>query len=247
MQDIFLPPGIQRRFFETFGTVPRQADAALAEAIAAVWQRRNQAPEAALDGIDHELAALGLAAMDLPLVQLVRRLHGRRRIITRAEMTALLATYSQAGGYLINGYVSDTAPAGLNGGPAPDHAAINAAIAREGAAYHRRAAIAWERTVRGITFISVGGGLRDGGARYDQPGSMNPSQYAEVSFCSTSMSPGSVVYIRQHCARLLLVSGDPTTDPPPPPTVFHHACDSGHRWQGDLDADTCPTCGGPSV
>ena len=66
----------------------------------------------------------------------------------------------------------------------------------------------WANAVRNIVFVSLFD-EPDGPAsiRYDEPGSMHPMQRASVSFVSDSMPTGSIDYIRDHCERLIIVTG----------------------------------------
>jgi hypothetical protein len=56
-KEIFLPPGVQMRFN---GQCPRQLSSSQAARLEKLWERRNAAPEAEVDGIDdamYQLAA----------------------------------------------------------------------------------------------------------------------------------------------------------------------------------------------
>ena len=69
---------------------------------------------------------------------------------------------------------------------------------------------------RDITFVSLGGHVRD--IQYDQPGSMNPSQQAALSFIPASMvgdECDSANYIRRHAARVVIVTGERLPTAPP--------------------------------
>jgi hypothetical protein len=175
-------------------------------------------------------------------LEVVRRIVGRKSKITKDEMGAILMGLKEIGLDLRNSYVHDTMDDAL------------------------RASIAWVKACKGITCISasLSGYLRDGMVRYDQPGSMNPMQHAEVTFMPQSLAERTdhdpVSYMRRHCDRLLIVRDEPEH----PAVVAQQEaakraaeeakyttceCDNGHTWRTeDPDRDwKCPTCGEPWV
>lgn len=115
-------------------------------------------------------------------------------------------------------------------------------------------ATAIARAVHEITVVSLGGQVRD--IQYDQPGSMHPSQHAQISFVSTSLAAGdwdaredgggTLGYIRDHASRVLIVTGQrPQMPPKSDPRLDEYG---GHMVWTDRDratADgtaTCPLC-----
>ena len=66
----------------------------------------------------------------------------------------------------------------------------------------------WANAARGIVFISLFD-EPDGPAsiRYDEPGSMHPMQFAAACFVSEDLPAGSVDYLRDHCERIIIVTG----------------------------------------
>ena len=61
--DLFFPPGVQRRFFELVPEkpTPRLADDATHERMDALWLKRNQCDESAIDDIDAEMLRIAAA------------------------------------------------------------------------------------------------------------------------------------------------------------------------------------------
>ena len=61
--DLFVPPGVQRRFFELVPEkpTPRLADDATHERMDALWLKRNQCDESAIDDIDAEMLRIAAA------------------------------------------------------------------------------------------------------------------------------------------------------------------------------------------
>jgi hypothetical protein len=106
-----------------------------------------------------------------------------------------------------------------------------------------------------LTVLSLGGNIRD--IQYDSPGSMNPSQYSEISFVSEGLakgnhdaepgSGGTMEYLRRHSARVIAVTGGPLAAPEDSERgLLNYQCDNGHRWklpEGAPDDTRCPTCG----
>ncbi len=126
------------------------------------------------------------------ILDIVRRLCGRRRKITRDECVTMFDTLQAEAGLDLQDMGSYL--------PRPISAAR-----------------AWERMCSGITFVSVCRFADDTwGIRYDQPGSMNPMQMAEVSIIADTGHRDDG-YIRRHCKRLIYVRGEPSVDAPPPP------------------------------
>lgn len=246
-QDIFLPPGVQAALSERFGHAPRIASNRIADALAALWLRRNQAPEEDLEAIDGEMRALGLLALrehPADILGMVKQRFGSRRKISRAEQVELLCDYSIIGGSLVNGYVDGTAPEAFNklGHVASDEEAQEI-MNSQPESYHCSAAEAWMRATQGITVVSVGAHLRDGGARYDQPGSMHPMQQAQVSFVAEGgVGASTLDYLREHCGRLFIVTGEVPPLPEKPAQIITHQCDNGHKWS-ESAGDACPECG----
>lgn len=164
------------------------------------------------------------------ILELAQARFGRRRKITRDEMVALLAEYSRANpGALGNGYVPDTMPEKTPPG-CPSDEEWQAILDAQPPSYHDRAARAWAKAVGGITVISVGGGLRDGGTRYDQPGSMHPMQMSDLSFYSDHGRAETISYLRQHCRRLLLVREESELTPPPPTAPSPEHAELHAQW-----------------
>lgn len=101
----------------------------------------------------------------------------------------------------------------------------------------------------GITVLSLGGQVRD--IQYDQPGSMNPMQYAQISFVGVELgqSDNSMHYLRRHAARVIVVAGEPLKAPPPPPEQPRKApywcpdCDTEVMAEDHDERTTCPRCG----
>jgi hypothetical protein len=123
-----------------------------------------------------------------PIIEIVRERVGRRNKITSAEMDSILrAIHAEYGkDSLANGYVPRSFDEVSN-----------------------RPWLAWMALLRGITVVSFGQALRDGWMRYDQPGSMNPSQHAALSFVREGgVSEGTIPYLREHSDRLLIVADD---------------------------------------
>ena len=123
-----------------------------------------------------------------PIIEIVREKIGRRHKITSAELESILrAVHRECGrDSLANGYV-----------------------ARSGDSVTERPWLAWMAILRGITLVSFGRDLRDGWMRYDQPGSMNPSQHAALTFVRDGgVRSDSIEYLRRHCDRLLIVADD---------------------------------------
>lgn len=173
---------------------------------------------------------------------IIQQVIGRKRIITSAEMQALLLALHGAGLDLGNNYVASSQQS-------PEIAAA-----------------AWAKAVDGITFISASMGGRglahvDGWVRYDQPGSMHPMQHAEISFVSEELargdhdaepgSGGTMDYLRSHAARVVAVRADPPAPVLPaaqvakkPLTVWCYCPDCGDEMRAeDRGKDTvCPRC-----
>ena len=116
--------------------------------------------------------------------------------------------------------------------------------------------------VQGMTVLSLGGHVRD--IQHDEPGSMDPLQYAQISFVSEELArgdydydrenhPGSTMaYLRYHAERVVIVTGEALPDPnapEPKPDYFEVRCDAGHRWRiprtddYPQELDRCPVCG----
>ena len=174
----------------------------------------------------------------------VRQIVGRRSRITRDEMRAILAQLAAGGLDLRNAYVHGTLMWDQDRGQSTDAPLDSAGI--------ERAATAWERACQHVCCISVAAaGLRDGCVRYDQPGSMAPSQHATLTFVSAAVLGGcdTVGYLRQHADRVLLVTGEPSSDPPQPAVPTRLECAHGHLWEADeVDRNErgqgrCPSCG----
>lgn len=122
-------------------------------------------------------------------LEIVRNRVGSRSKITRAEMAGILSAIHAEHGAdcLANSYVVASFD-------------------------QKKPWLTWCEMVRGITVVSYSarGNLRDGGARYDQPGSMHPGQRAEVSFVADGgVATETLPYLRQHCDRLLIVIQGP--------------------------------------
>lgn len=181
----------------------------------------------------------------MSLLEIAAKHAGRRHKITRQEMAAILMDYSrQHPGALANGYVIGTFPDDTPEPGATDEE-WDATWASQGDDYHRAAAETWARVVRGITLVSAGDGragapdgstLRDGGVRYDQPGSMAPCQMAVLIFAGDTQRPETISYLRGHCRRLFLVREDSVIAPPPPPEPKpeHEALHA--KWQAGVQA-----------
>lgn len=176
-------------------------------------------------------------------LDVVRRVVGRKRKITKDEMGAILMGLVEARLVnLCNGYVRHTCGDDI-----------------------LAASIAWVKACHDIYCISVDSrGLRDGQVRYDQPGSMHPMQHAEITFAPEGMTedtPGSTYsYLRDHCDRLLIVRQEPehagviaaaTAAKVAAEEARFTACecDNGHKWRTDNPERDwkCPTCGKPWV
>lgn len=162
---------------------------------------------------------------------------GRKRIITRAEMETLLLALHEAGLDLSNAYVA-------NSQKSPEIAAV-----------------AWAKSVEGITIISAsiegrGLGHSDGCVRYDQPGSMHPMQKAEVMFVpeniENAFQPPSYAreFMTRHADRTLIVRREEPVPVIPDPDAgkVRNVCDNGHSWMSLPNEEIqCPTCGEWSV
>src|SRR5688500_2996949 len=133
-------------------------------------------------------------------LDIVRRIVGRRHKISADEMIAILdALHQEIGVDLRNGYVDATLDLSSPYDPEIGHA------------QSPTAARAWARLCDGIICISVdaGGSLRDGYVRYDQPGSMAPSQRAELMFAPASLGGyeyDQIGQMRERADRVLVVS-----------------------------------------
>lgn len=133
-------------------------------------------------------------------IEIVRRIVGRRHKISAEDMIAILdALHREVGLDLRNSYVASTLD-------------LSSPYDQEsGHAQSPTAACAWARMCRDITCISVDarGGLRDGYVRYDQPGSMNPMQRAEILFAPSALEGreyDQIDQLRRHADRVLVVS-----------------------------------------
>ena len=136
---------------------------------------------------------------------IVRSIVGSRHKISAEEMQAILLALQSAGLDLRNGYVQET----VYDETRSDERGV---LLEHGDPV--RAARAWARVCKGITLVNVDAqGLRDGDVRYDQPGSMNPSQHSQVMFAPPGLNDYG--YLRRHCDRLLIVS--PYVEPPAAP------------------------------
>lgn len=76
----------------------------------------------------------------------------------------------------------------------------------------------------GITCISVDGQgrTRDGNVRYDSPGGMNPTQYAELLFAPAELGDyeyDQIGQLRRHADRVLIVDGPKLAAPVAPPRL----------------------------
>ena len=123
-----------------------------------------------------------------PIIEIVREKVGKRHKITSSELESILRAVHQECGRdsLANGYVP-----------------------RSFDAVTERPWLAWMAILHGITLVSFGRDLRDGWMRYDQPGSMNPSQHAALTFVREhGVQAHSIEYLRGHCDRLLIVAND---------------------------------------
>lgn len=113
----------------------------------------------------------------------VRTIVGRRHIITRADMAAILAALQAQGLDLSNDCLFDASPA------------------------------TWAAMCKDIECISVlaSGATPHGAVRYDQPGSMHPLHQAAVLFAAADIDrhEGTLSYLRRHARRVLLVRDDP--------------------------------------
>lgn len=168
--------------------------AAVRARVDALIAERNVCPEARVEAIDADLVTL-LAPYAIDPLAVVRRLVGRRTVITRVEMAAILRVLAAAGLDLRNSYVPAT---------------IDLADQRHA---NVRAPEAWAALVRDITCVSVDarGRLRDGDVRYDEPGRLDPTQHAQVTFVPADIDTGrtvggsTIAYLRRHADRVLRV------------------------------------------
>lgn len=156
----------------------------------------------------------------ITLLEIVKNTLGNRARIKRHEMAALLTAWSrERPGAIANGYVPRTWPTEANDLPLDDDAAWSDMWARCADDFHVHAGRAWADMVGGITLVNAGepGTLRDGGVRYDQPGSMAPGQHSAVSFLGSQCAQRAETreYIRRHCDRLLIVDEDSPLIVPP--------------------------------
>jgi hypothetical protein len=162
-----------------------------------------------------------------PYLDRFRRQFGRTRKIERIQVMGLIAEMAKHDGLDLRGY------AGWYGvRETEDLTTIAAAVAN---------------AIQGITMVSLGGQVRD--IQYDQPGSMHPSQYAQISFVSEELAHDD--YLRRHAARLIVVTGERiplACDPQPEPQTYTVTCDNGHKWEipradHPEELDRCPNCG----
>lgn len=155
------------------------------------------------------------------LLNIIENTIGKRRKIARHEMATILTTWSrQHPGALANTYVKGTWPDAAQDLPhnAGDDAwqSMWATVPND---YHVTAGRVWANMVRDTTIICAGepGTLRDGGVRFDQPGSMAPGQMADVIFIGHNCAARAetVDYLREHCRRLIIVDEDSPLIVPP--------------------------------
>jgi hypothetical protein len=173
-----------------------------------------------------------------PYLDTFRSQFGARRKITREQLRQFLILLSSKAGLDIRGYAGWY---GASEDDAPEN--IARCIAN---------------TPHSLSLLSLGGQVRD--IQYDQPGSMNPSQHAELSFVSEGLArgehdadpdndPGSTMeYLRRHAARVIVVTGDQIQPPPKPVPTPHKSPYYCPRCREDVlaedgDFTKCPNCG----
>lgn len=121
--------------------------------------------------------------MERNIIDIVRSMVGRRWKISQMKMAEILIALEQEGLSLINPYIEKSASP------------------LEGVAAHT-----WADMCTGFTCISLKStGLRDGYIRYDQPGSMHPLQYSDLTFVPETAGQNSIDYMRKHASRVLVV------------------------------------------
>lgn len=157
--------------------------------------------------------------MQTDTMSIVRSLIGRRSKITRREMADILAALAAQGLTLYSGYVP-----GTHKWSTEQQRVVQTEDAHE----------AWANECVGVRCISVDarGALCDGDIRYDDPGSMHPMQHTQVTFLpadSITSEHNPVPYMRDHCDRLLIVSGDALV-PPVAPLVPPQWIARMRRW-----------------
>lgn len=168
--------------------------------------RRNTAPEQELDTIDRELVRAVCWHAIRPDVLAGRAIAHHRlppRVLSIAQATLVIAAIGEAG-YPITG----------NGAPDYERAHWDDLDPVRGDERDRvvwAAAEYWARAAsRHLTYVSLGDcrGYMPRAVQYDQPGSMNPSQRASLTFgpaCDRGDECDSHGYMRRHTRRLLLV------------------------------------------
>ena len=184
-----------------------------------------------------------------PYLDVFRAEFGRASKISRTQLHGLLVKLTNEAGLNVRDY------AGWYGVGPDDHTEM---ICR-----------AMANAPRGIQLLSLGGNVRD--IQRDEPGSMNPSQMAEISFVSAELAKGdrdsepgrdtTMWYLRQHASRVVVITGarleqpskeqptmKATTQPELKPGHWLAQCDNGHKWQvpdasHPATLDQCPTCG----
>lgn len=167
-----------------------------------------------------------------PYLDVFRAQFGRAHKISREQLQTLLVTLSERASLDLRGHavwygIMDTAPIDT-------------------------IAMAMANCPCDITFLSLGGRGHVRDIQYDQPGSMNPMQRAEISFVSVDLARdrecNSLEYLRRHAARVVIVTGDkiiPPKPPPAPPRKAPYYCETcGDEMMAiDRGKDTvCPVC-----
>lgn len=185
---------------------------AVREAVSGLLAERNTAPEARVDAIDREIAGRMSWYVLRPneIARDVMRHHNilpRRGAITIDQATLILAALGEAG-YPIAG----------NGAPEyAEHAAYPPVRGPERDRVIWAAARYWaEAASRHLTYVSLGDcrGYMPRAVQYDEPGRLNPSQRAALTFGPASDRGDecdSAGYMRRHTRRLLLVAPDQAT------------------------------------
>ena len=176
--------------------------------------------------------------MSTPYLDSLRARFGLRRKITREELRDFLVLQATNAGLDLAGHSGWYGAADTD---APEEIARAVANAPQG-----------------ITVLSLGGHVRD--IQRDDPGSMHPMQYAELSFVSEALARGdhdssphsgsTMEYLRRRATRVIAVTGEalqPRSKPAPAeaPHKSPYYCPSCGKdvMAEDRDTETkCPVC-----
>lgn len=129
----------------------------------------------------------------MTILDITRRLIGRRHTISRDEMAAIIIAIG------LPPEASTIADIGN------DELYVGGQWVRDPAQWPEAVANAWARICAGITCVSVIAGT----IRHDEPGSLHPMQVADVTFAPESLR--DYAYMRKHSRRLLIVRDVPLT------------------------------------